>query len=231
MIQQYWRRTALVLAGLTLAGCSTLAGFGFGPERDPAPRSVQVLGQSYTVAGPQGFCIDESATRDTEQGAFVMLASCAALSGDAWEPRPSRPAILTVSVLPAEASVGEDDLDRMTAFFSTEAGQEALLRPGAEGPAIVTDLNREPGLLLISAREQTPPSEMAPGYWRGVFPETEDLVTVTVAGFQANPLSDEEGQMLLHSFVNALRDANGDETTRMAQNGEILASVFNYLRN
>ncbi len=232
MTQKYRRKIALALAGLTLAGCSALSGLGFGDKREPAPASVQVLGQGFTVTGPQGFCVDESATRDTAEGAFVMLASCAALSGNVWDPRPHRPAILTASILPASAPLGEAELDRMTAFFSTEQGQTALVRPGGAGPVTVLDLGREPGLLLVQAQEQTPPAEMAPDYWRGVFAQGNYLVTVTASGFRPSALSAQDGQALLQSFLTSLRAANGgDETARMAQDGGILASIFNYLRN
>ncbi len=229
MTEKYRRKIALALIGLTVASCSALGGLG--EKREPAPRLVQVLSQSYTVTGPDGFCIDESATRDNSSGAFVMLASCAALSGNKWEPRPGRPAILTVSVLPSDTPLGEADLDQMTAFFSTEDGQQALLRPGSEGPAIVTNLNREPGLLIVEAQEQTPPSLMAPGYWRGVFPEAQGLVTITVGGFERMPLDEKQGQELLYNFLNTLRGANGGDITRNQQAGGVLASVFNRLRN
>ena len=80
---------AFCAAGL-LVGC-VMEGGG------SAPTSVSV-GDQITVAGPSGYCVDTSASRTGDSGAFVLLGSCASISRSLMAARPKYPAILTASV-------------------------------------------------------------------------------------------------------------------------------------
>lgn len=86
-----------LLTGLALSAC-------LGPS-DTVTRDG-VLGISVTdynvmVTGPQGFCIDETSSRQSRKDAFVVLASCASLSNRPLAPQPNSPLILTASITPA----------------------------------------------------------------------------------------------------------------------------------
>lgn len=202
-----------IAAGLMLSGCMEgglgLFSGGDGMSGEHAPSSTQVMSQGIIVAGPKGFCIDDSATREDEEGAFVLLGSCSAISGNPRDAKPRRPAVLTASVAPAAQPLDEGTLDRMAAFFSTEAGRAGLSRADGGTPVEVLDLGREDGLLLVHASDGASEGNIAGDYWRGVFGLAGQLVTVTVSGFQEKPLDDRTGQALARDFVQAIRTANG----------------------
>lgn len=174
----------------------------------PGPGAMTIASKGFTVAGPAGFCVDPGATRDTDTGAFVLLGSCAVISGDADNTRPAHPAVLTASLTPNSGRLDEADLDRLAGFFSSEAGHAALAR-SSDARVELLDLGREPGLVLVHASDGAGDEQLAGDYWRGVFETGGKLVTVTVSGFAATPLDDATGQGLVRDFVTAIRSANG----------------------
>lgn len=231
---------AAALAGLTLAGCMNGTGFlksgTAGGDTARAPAQVRVMSKSFTISGPRGFCIDPGATRETAEGAFAVLGSCAVISGNPRDAKPKVPAMLTASVIPASAPLDAAALDRMTAFFSTEAGRATLARADGAGSVSVLELDREDGLLLVHAEDGDSSGDVAGEYWRGVFEASGQLVTVTVSGFRETPLDEKAGAKLARAFVSSIRKANDNgsggptETDNApAGAGERLASFFNRL--
>jgi hypothetical protein len=188
------------------------------------------MSKAFTVAGPKGFCIDEGATRESSAGAFVMLGSCAAISGNQRDAKPRIPAVLTASVAPANATLDADGLDRLAGFFASDEGRAALARDEGIDEVIVLDLAREDDLVLVHARDGARRGDTAGDYWRGVFSSAGQLVTITVSGFRTNPLDKAAGAALARDFAAAIRRANGSEAAPVpARGGAGLASFFNRL--
>lgn len=221
----------LVAAAFGLSGCMDLGGFlagGAGVSNARAPASVQVMSKTFTVAGPRGFCVDTSAIREKDDGAFVLLGSCSAISGNPRDAKPRRPAILTASVAPAAEPLDSAALDRMAAFFSTEPGRAVLSRADDAAPVEVLDMARDEGVLLVHASDGTDDGAVAGDYWRGIFGMAGELVTVTVSGFRETPLDDNAGADLAQAFIRAIREANPPKPDPAAETGG-LASLFNRL--
>jgi len=218
-------RVSLVFV-LMLAGCSGGGSFSEGTARGNP--SVQVMSKAFTIAGPKGFCIDEIATRETSDGAFAMLGSCAAISGNRRDAKPKTPAVLTASVAPASEVLDSEGLDRLASFFTTQAGRDALARDEGNEEVAVLDLSRDDDLVLVHARDGAQQGDIAGDYWRGVFSSAGQLVTITVSGFHATPLDEAAGAALARDFANAIRRANGSEPAG-SQGGGGLASFFNRL--
>lgn len=217
---------AVVVSVLVLAGCAGGGSFSEGKARGNP--SVQVMSKAFTIAGPKGFCVDESATRETSEAAFAMLGSCAAISGNRRDAKPRTPAVLTASVAPADAALDVAGLDRLASFFTTQAGRAALARGESTGEVALLDLSRDDDLVLVHARDGAQQGDVAGDYWRGVFSSAGQLVTITVSGFQATPLDGAAGAALARDFANAIRRANRSEP-EPRQGGGGLASFFNRL--
>lgn len=216
-IGQMTGRWAGLAAILVLAGCLEGGGLGAGAgargNDAHAPAQVRVLSGSFAVSGPRGFCIDQGATREDSAGAFVLLGSCSAISGNPRDAKARKPAVLTASVVPAATGIDTAALDRMAAYFATDAGRAALARADGGGQVSLLDLSREPGLVLIHAADHEPAPGMSADYWRGVFDAGASLVTVTVSGFDKTPLGESAGRRLTQDFVAAIRTANAAPAT------------------
>lgn len=200
-------RGALPVLALAIAGC----GAGI-PVTRKAPEAVRVAGESVVVAGPPGYCIDSAASGERAAGAFVLLGSCASLSRDASLPHPSEPGVLTVTVSPGEIGPGTVSplLSELEAFFRTDPGRAALSRDGRAASVAILETRIEDGALFLHARDASSPRRgIAEDYWRALFGVNRRLVTLSVNGFSAAPLSDRAGLSTLDAFAARIRAANG----------------------
>ncbi len=231
---------AALAIGSVLAGCAGLGVSSRNAESSPqgsharAAPSIQVMAKDVTIAGPKGFCVDPGATRETSSGAFVMLGSCAVISGNPDDDKPRQPALLTASVTRATAPLDAVAFDRMAAYFTSPEGQAGLSRGKGATPVTVLDLSRDDGLVLVYARDGAAEGDVAGDYWRAVFTSAGQLVTITVSGFRETPLPRDDGARLTREFAAAIRRANpGEGGTQGAPDGGGtgggLTSFFNRL--
>ncbi|SIO51791.1 hypothetical protein SAMN05444722_2981 [Rhodovulum sp. ES.010] len=201
------------LAALALAGCAggpdATAGFGGLSFSRAAPQAVTVAGDTVTIAGPAGFCVENNATRDGDDGAFVLMASCAAVTGRENAPTPASDALLTASVA-ANAGPGGRPEDRaivLERFFASEAGRAALARDGRAASVEVDEMLDRDGLFVLRARDDS--AGLFPGlrndYWRAIFDVNGRIVTASVVGFKARPISDRAGLAVLSDFADRIR--------------------------
>jgi hypothetical protein len=167
-----------------------------------------VADQSVIVAGPPGYCVDRGLSRMGDGAAFVLLGSCASISGSAAAPMPSAPAILTVSVSEA---VGEAvDIEILRAFLATRDGKAALSRSGDPASVGILETRSSGGVLYIHARDTSAGvmPGMADTYWRALFELNGRLVTAAVVGMDRRPIAPEEGLATLKSLTERLRREN-----------------------
>ena len=176
-----------------------------------APETVLVA-ENVVVAGPPGYCIDAGAVRETGSAAFVLLGSCASLSGDGIRAMPDAPGVLTVLVSPAGggavfSAASEQQLQR---FFSSDEGRIALSADGRAESVEVLETRSEGGLLFVRARDLSGerPAGVAEDYWRALLDLNGHLVTATVIGFEARPLEPGDGLRTLAALTERLRREN-----------------------
>ena len=201
---------------LALAACADGIEMGLGAAgqemvRD-APDRVVVTGDRVIVAGPPGYCIDGSATRDTGNAAFVLLGSCASISRDPAQPRPAVPGLLTVSVAPSsvESPDFSGQVDLLEAYVRSDEGRAALSRRGAAAELEILETLTVDGALYIHARDRSRVRGARIGneYWRALMGVEGHLVTASGVSFADQPMTREAGLELLDSLAQRLRGVN-----------------------
>jgi len=201
-------RGAALALPLVLAGCM----LGFGGPRE-APATVAVAGGEVTVAGPDGYCIDRAALRDAGDGAFVLLGSCAALSGNPRAPHPLRAAVLTAAVSgDADGPPVAALLPQLPAFMRSPAGRAALARNGDPASVTVEAAEARDGALWLRVRDEGTAGAPAvePGYVRVVFDLGPRIVTLSVMAPAGRPIAYDAAEAVLAEFLRAVRAANAD---------------------
>lgn len=206
-----FRHAFLVLAMGFLAACAGGPGVGmgaFGFSR--APGSITVASKSIVIAGPRGYCIDRSATRDSAAGAFVLLGNCASIANNARAAAPRIPAVLTASV---SDEIGADisaSFDELQSFFTSAAGRAALARDGRAASVTILTTRRKNGAFYLHVRDNSENrvDSLAAEYWRGLFDVRGRIVTVTVTGFKDRPMPDAVGFATLDAFAERIRHDN-----------------------
>lgn len=206
---------AVGICVVTLAGCGGISIPQTLKPKPDAKTSVTVSSKQVVITGPEGFCVDESSSHIDSEPAFVLMGNCAAISQKSNAKQPAVKALLTASV--ADRSNEEtplltqmDDLDQ---FFRSEQGRTALSQDADPSKVEVLNSFRLDGTYYIHARDK---SEAAtPGtsdeFWRAYFDVTDRLVSVSVIGFESQPLKPDESLRTLRSFTNEIKMSNGLE--------------------
>ena len=207
------RWLGFILLGFSLAACSTGPQVGMGSGgafMRRAPEKIAVAQESVVIAGPPGFCVDLTATRDSKAGAFVLLGSCASIANNAKIAAPRTPGVLTASVSAESGSRIATSVSRLDAFFKSESGRAALARDGQAESVRILATRKRGDAFYIRARDTS--RNAVPGisqeYWRGLFNVEGRIVTVSVVGFKNKPMSQTDGLAMLDAFAAKIRSEN-----------------------
>jgi hypothetical protein len=203
-----WISSAVAfVATLALTACGVGPEYGAGVTRS-APEQLWVAERSIVVAGPPGYCIDRGLSRLGGAGAFVLLGSCASISGSGERPAPVVPAILTVSV---SAEAGDPpDLAELRSYLETPAGRGALSRGGDSSSVTILETKVEGGVLYVLAHDTSDDlvTGMSDTYWRALFVLNGRLVSAAAVGFDGQAIGPDAGLSTLRSLTERLRREN-----------------------
>jgi len=201
------RLAALLAAGLVLlAGCFESESMGRVTPRATSggPGSVGVLDGAVTVAGPDGFCVDQNATRETGGHAFVLMRRCRA--GGA--PAPVLSITVTDVRVPGDDTVQQ--LDGLATFLATDAGRGQLSRRGRAGDVAITRIEQRDGTLWMLLTDTGNPDGFEHAYWRVVMPLAGRLVTLSAMSLQDAPVSQANAATAMTQLIATLRARNLD---------------------
>jgi len=193
----------VALAGLTACG----AGLGI----RPAPPEIAVTADRIAIAGPEGFCVDPTATRETDDTGFVLLGNCAAIANSRRAAQPATPAVLTAAVsAPSDGGPLADSMAELDAFFRSEDGLRLVSRSGDPATVTVLDTAVEDTVFLLHAADTSAGAiaGVQDDYWRAYLDVGSRIVTLSVIGLEDRALSREESLATLRGFVQAVQGAN-----------------------
>jgi len=190
---------SLALFGLT--GCENIsnrvAGLNASANAtNEGIRTLAMLDGNVRVRGPEGYCVDQSAS-DSRNG-FAVLAGCALLSETAAV-MPQLDGLITVQFGEEDSAsvVGNEDV--FAAFLASDSGR-GILSANGEGTALsdVTTVSDRSGVIVHfndTAGTGFPGTDSE--QWRGFVDVKGRLVTVSVLNFDRNDLSSSERERLL----------------------------------
>lgn len=204
-------QAALVVACLALSGCSGdwFQGLGLGGAK--APTEVSVTTDRIVVTGPEGFCVDPTATRDADDTGFVMLGNCAAIANSQRAAQPATPAILTATISePSEGGRLADSLPELDGFFRSDAGLALLSRSGDASSVTILDTAIAGDVFLLHATDRSAGTiaGVQADYWRAYLDVGSRIATLSVLALEDRGLSREESLSTLQGFVEAVQVAN-----------------------
>lgn len=207
------RIKTIVAIVLVLTGC-VVEGTGTAPQSlKPAPSRMAVAGGAVVVGGPQGYCIDTSASRDGPDAAFVLLGSCASISGSARANRPAKPGILAASVATGRSDEAAfvASFAAMAQFLDSSAGRAALSRSGSAKSVRILSVRSAEGVMFVHLQDRAPApgQDLDPDYWRALLVINDRVVTLSALALADMPLSAEAKKTLLEGFVTKMRALNG----------------------
>lgn len=215
--RQSVKTLALLLVVAIFSGCGgggRFSGVTRAPAADNTPKStILVGGREIQIKGPRGFCIDNETSQVGGDLAFVLLGNCQVVSPSFGAQSPNVKALLTASI---SASDGSDSsivgsLNSMDQFFRSETGRTALSRSSDPSSVEVLETFSADEIYFIRASDTS--EGIVPGaaddYWRAYFDLHDQIVSVSVIGFETDPIAPDVGLTTLREFVHLIRDQNG----------------------
>ncbi|WP_102223985.1 hypothetical protein [Acidimangrovimonas sediminis] len=208
------RRAAVLLAAAIVplvAACTGLM----------APQRMPVAGGSVVIAGPAGYCVDTTHSKDSAQGAFVLLGSCAALSNTASAPQPKAYAVLTAAVSAGASGAGiSSDQKRLARYFESPQGRAALSRSGRASTVRILGHHDGNGAFFLHLRDSSafPGRPDTPESWRVLFDLNGHIVTLSVVGLPNRAIGARRAETLLRAFMAQVR-AESPKATAAATTG------------
>lgn len=203
-------RAALVAACLVLT-LSACGGAGFGPRAAPAPAQVTVTTDRIVVTGPEGFCVDPTATRDSGDTGFAVLGNCAAIANSRRALQPASPAVLTAAIsAPSQDGRLADSLAELDGFFRSQEGLAVLSRAGDPDTVTVLETATEGEAFFLHASDSSEGAieGVQPDYWRAYLDVGPRIATLSVLALEDRALGREDSLAILRGFVAAVQTAN-----------------------
>jgi len=183
----------MVLAGCDGAPVVTSTSF--------APRQIAVTGDDVIIAAPRGYCIDPDTTREVDDTAIVVMASC---KGDN-----SASGVLTASVSRQNGAQISGALQGLASHFDTPQGRAALSRNGNPDDVAVLDAFASDETLFLHVEDQVDGlNGLAKDYWRAMFDLGDRIATVSVRGMDVQPMGDRAGLEKARDLAQRIKARN-----------------------
>ncbi len=201
---------------LLLALIPFIAACAFSPtEGILRARVVNAGGVDITVAGPQGFCIDERLVDEARVGAFIFLSDCAVNPGEGPSiARVPISAVLTASISNKGLPGSEESLSRaltqLQTFLETPLGQLTLSKSRNPETLNVLSITRTDNAIYAFIQDATPTTHTgeSPRFWRAFTEVNGRLAALSATGYNAADPDQKRIKAILEAFVAAMQAAN-----------------------
>jgi len=201
---------------LLLALIPLIAACSFSPtEGIMHERVVKAGGVDVTVAGPQGFCIDERLVDEARVGAFIFLSDCAANPGAGPSiARVPISAVLTASISNKGLPGGEENMSaalaQLQTFLETPFGQLTLSKSRNPATLNVLSITRTDNAIYAFIQDGTPTTHTGESarFWRAFTEVNGRLAALSATGYNAADPEQARIKAILEAFVAAMQAAN-----------------------
>ncbi len=210
MIGTYKTLCAALFSAAFLSGCAESGAFGQMSLLQNSASGLPILVSTaelargdITVAGPDGYCIDQTTLRSSKTGGFAAMASCHIMSGGT-EGAIVEPALVTVTV---------------------SAAPETVPSPQDLAAALQTDLLQSRELSALAVGQMATGGENAfagsdAKHWRGAFVTGDYLVGVTLYAPQGSPLIGAQGAAFLNTVSSDIRAKSRSRSSASAEQSQ-----------
>lgn len=193
-------RILVAAALVALAGCSNPMAV-----TRAAPSKIE-LPDGTVIAGTNGWCIDPSVSRPSDETAVVVLGSCAAIGQNALAATPDVPGVVTVSVEKPGAIAPTPE--QLETFFVSETGRATLARDGKASSVEILETRADEDRLILYMADQSALPGASPRTWRALFELGGRFVSVSLYGLEDQPFEPDDGRAALEAQVDHLILAN-----------------------
>lgn len=190
---------ACFVALFLLAGCDVI-------EEGRGIRTMALLDGTVSVRGPEGFCVDQQASRPVT--GFAALAGCAVISDAVL--MPALEGLITVQFGASGSATVTGAEAELAGLLRSAQGAALLSSTGDSGTIHIARVDRADGVVVVRFSDAAPAP--TPGFepleWRAFLDIRGRLTTISLRGFDRAPIPADQGLRLLSQAIGALRAAN-----------------------
>ena len=201
------QRAFISVAGaiFALAGCGDMTA-GLSGGISPAAPAIALFAGEVTAVGPRGYCVDPDSSKPRR--GFAMLAPCRTL-GVADAPSVTR-GITTIQAGPEGSAIVSQNPTEFANYLKGPNGPFVLSRSGNRVSVNVTEVRSFDNHVAVYLRDAAPAhiDGAQEAEWRAFVDIAGRLMTISVRGLDAAPLSASQGAGLLDQAVQAMIAAN-----------------------
>lgn len=170
-------------------------------------RTLSLLGGSVRVRGPDGYCIDQRASRSGD--GFAVMVGCALLAPRAAV-MPAKDGFITVQFGDSGTATVAGYEETLRRYLETDAGKRLLARSGEGDEVTLHSVEMVRGAVTVHFTDLSADNDLGlePRLWQGFFDVNGRLTTVTVRSFTRKPLAARQGATLLNAAIREIRAVN-----------------------
>lgn len=199
---------------------------GLGGGTGGAPAEAVVTSDAVVIAGPTGFCVDDSATRSEGDTAFVLLGNCAAISGSRRAAQPEMSVVLTAAVSDAsDAGSIAESIGDLDSYFRSDEGRALLSRTQEPGTVTVLETEAQGDMFLLHASDTSAGAVegVVDDYWRAYFDVGRRIATLSVLAMEGEGVTREDSLAALMAFARSVQAANPEVVAQVSDAPEAAA--------
>ena len=211
----------VILCLLVINNCSNNTLLSLSSQAPIPPNSRAIIPKkNIVIQAPEGFCLDETVSDTSSKSTFLLFGNCAAISQSNSVTQSKVYAVLTAAILNEKSKNIPFDKKELDSFLRSENGRSTLSFTGNSADIIVLDSFKmdDAYFVLVQNTGERKSNAISKYSWRAYLEISGYLISLSIIGFNQNPMKHNESLEIIRHFVNEIRTNNGFNSTNVPIN-------------
>ena len=206
----------IILCLSLMTGCNTNTLFNLSSQTSIPPDSRAIIpNKNIIIQAPDGFCLDETVSDTSSKSTFLLFGNCAAISQSNSVTQSKVYAVLTAAISKEKSKNGQFNEKQLDDYLRSENGKSTLSFSGNSQDIKVLDSFKmdDSYFVLVQNIGKRKSNALSSHSWRAYLEISGYLISLSIIGFNQNPMKHDESLEIIRHFVNEIRTNNGFKPT------------------
>ena len=208
----------VILCLFLITNCSNNTLLSLSSQAPIPPNSRAIISKkNIVIQAPEGFCLDETVSDTSSKSTFLLFGNCAAISQSNSVTQSKVYAVLTAAILNEKSENSPFDKKKLDSFLRSENGKSTLSFSGNSTDINVLDSFKmdEAYFVLVQNIGERKSNAISEYSWRAYLEISGYIISLSIIGFNQNPMKHNESLEIIRHFVNEIRTNNGFSSTNV----------------
>jgi len=210
-----------ILCFFLATSCNTNSLLNFSQQVSIPPNSRAIIkNKNIVIQGPEGFCLDETISNLSSNSTFLLFGNCAAISQSNSVTQSEVHAVLTTAISKDKSKNRPFNREWLDSYLRSEDGKSNLSsNRNSEDIEVLDSFKMDEAYFVLIQNNGERKSEAISKYsWRAYLEVSGYLISLSIIGFNQNPMKHNESLEIMRHFVNEIRTNNGLKRTSVPIN-------------